>query len=980
MRGLAPFFFFVLTWAVQLPLQAQQYAPLRTFTMADGLPSNHIYTTIEDDKGFLWVATDAGIARFDGRKFQVFTLQDGLPDNEVLDVVKEKNGRIWVNCYRQSPAYFDPIQNRFISAKEDTVLATMKGSNLVNLFALPKGGVQYVNEKGSYVFDQGKVFFSPRTNAYKWYLLNRDSSGQEIHFSVVNQQDQNKYYISLLQNDRLVDSFVFALPHQYNARPYLKEGNFYFLYPVKGILVVFKQFKSSPFGFALDSIKVPEPITHVTFSAGWVNVVGGSGAIYVFEQKSLALKHVFKGDFTANSLCQDKQGNFWLGSIDKGLLLFKPSIIHTLPMPRNYPNVHLLSLARLRDGSLVAGNFNSELLFWKNGQFRLQHLPTPVSSFWQRKLIAAQGKLFSFSEGGSFVDLRRMVKKAVGMESVFDKTATLESDSSILVGTSRGLARLSVKTEKISLLHGPPKRVTAMAKTNTAMVYFGSTDGLYAYNTLADSGWGMQNLHPLFNERIVALCAAPEGWVWAATAGKGIFAFQGKRILAHFTQQDGLLSNTALTLFSEKAGELWMGSNDGLSQMRYKTQAPTWSIKVNNLTLNDGLSSNLINEILVHQDTVYLATGAGLSYFPKGFQVEVKDTKVALVGVKVNQRDTVISQTYDLKHDQGNLTLKLAAIDLGGHARYIEYRFKGQSTWSKLEESFLNLELNPGQYVLEFRAVDVNQNASQVSLVLRFNLATPFWKSWTFLVSCTLLLAVLISFWIIAIVRQKSQKEIAQLRQTQQLQDLEMRALRAQINPHFIFNCLSSIKSLTYQQKNKEAGLFIDHFSALLRNTLDFTSRDTIRLQEELAYSRHYLSLEKMRFGDRLQWDIQVAQGLDLDAWMVPPLILQPYLENAIKHGINHKTEGIGILVLTLTTTETGLHIRLADNGIGRIASQAIHAQDPSYHASKGLEISARRGLLFGANIQIEDLIGPHGVALGTAVDFFLPTPQKTLG
>src|SRR5690606_40545122 len=108
--------------------QQQEYL---VYTTKDGLPSNHIYQTVEDNKGFLWVATDAGIARFDGKYFQVFTTENGLPDNEVLSVVKEKNGQIWVNCFGQAPAYFDEVQNRFINAEHNPDLG--KISNKANL-------------------------------------------------------------------------------------------------------------------------------------------------------------------------------------------------------------------------------------------------------------------------------------------------------------------------------------------------------------------------------------------------------------------------------------------------------------------------------------------------------------------------------------------------------------------------------------------------------------------------------------------------------------------------------------------------------------------------------------------------------------------------------------------------------------------------------------------------------------------------------
>src|ERR1700733_9869898 len=114
--------FSLLALFISFACTAQQ-PKYTAYTVNDGLPSNNVYRCIEDNKGFLWVATDAGIARFDGKHFQVFTTKDGLPDNEVLAVVKENNGRIWVNCFKQKPAWFDEVKNRFINAKEDSSLA-----------------------------------------------------------------------------------------------------------------------------------------------------------------------------------------------------------------------------------------------------------------------------------------------------------------------------------------------------------------------------------------------------------------------------------------------------------------------------------------------------------------------------------------------------------------------------------------------------------------------------------------------------------------------------------------------------------------------------------------------------------------------------------------------------------------------------------------------------------------------------------------
>ena len=153
---LAAFLLTIIIIPITAFTQNGGYTLFRSFTVEDGLPSNHIYNCVEDNQGFLWVATDAGIARFDGKHFQTFTTKDGLPDEDVLDVVKENNGRIWINCFKQGPAYFDEIKNRFIDAKQDTNLAKVKGTKDIYLTALKEGGVMYWDEMGSYFFGNGK--------------------------------------------------------------------------------------------------------------------------------------------------------------------------------------------------------------------------------------------------------------------------------------------------------------------------------------------------------------------------------------------------------------------------------------------------------------------------------------------------------------------------------------------------------------------------------------------------------------------------------------------------------------------------------------------------------------------------------------------------------------------------------------------------------------------------------------------------------
>ena len=190
-----------------LPATAQQggYNLFRSFTVADGLPDNRIYNCVEDNKGFLWVATQGGIARFDGKNFQIFTTRQGLPDNEVLKVVKEKDGTIWVNCFKKIPAYFDEVKNRFIVPEMDTaLLSSIYTSSIMNLYVLPDGGVNYFSKSGNLVFKNRKLLYYPGD---KILLLALDPDGSQLKF-VISRLAVGKisYKFFLVKNGQYVDS------------------------------------------------------------------------------------------------------------------------------------------------------------------------------------------------------------------------------------------------------------------------------------------------------------------------------------------------------------------------------------------------------------------------------------------------------------------------------------------------------------------------------------------------------------------------------------------------------------------------------------------------------------------------------------------------------------------------------------------------------------------------------------------------------
>lgn len=135
---------------------AQAYAEVRTFTMADGLPSNHIYDMVEDNEGFLWIATDNGVSRFDGKYFKNFTVKDGLPSYDAIQIAKDGQGKVWVNCYQQNPVYFDKLNNKFIKIAEYATNKAMSQSTLF-MYNTKAGIIEFHNLAGKWFYKNQKL-------------------------------------------------------------------------------------------------------------------------------------------------------------------------------------------------------------------------------------------------------------------------------------------------------------------------------------------------------------------------------------------------------------------------------------------------------------------------------------------------------------------------------------------------------------------------------------------------------------------------------------------------------------------------------------------------------------------------------------------------------------------------------------------------------------------------------------------------------
>jgi sensor histidine kinase YesM len=200
--------------------------------------------------------------------------------------------------------------------------------------------------------------------------------------------------------------------------------------------------------------------------------------------------------------------------------------------------------------------------------------------------------------------------------------------------------------------------------------------------------------------------------------------------------------------------------------------------------------------------------------------------------------------------------------------------------------------------------------------------------------------------------KKRTQKEAEEMKRAAELEteewrrkaaEVEMQALRAQMNPHFMFNSLNSINNFILNNDIDNASAYLTKFSRLMRLILDNSREDWVPLEQELRALELYLGMESLRFDHAFDWEIITGNEVDKNLAIVPPMVVQPYVENAIWHGLLHKKNGTGKLLVTIEKQGDVLQIIVEDNGVGRTASKLLKGQMGAHKKSHGMDITSER-------------------------------------
>jgi len=979
-------FLSVILGVFTLPLFGQKINPniqenYVHYTLENGLPASVIYNCVQDQNGFIWFGSLAGLIRFDGHDFYTFTKQNGLPDNEIVETAVDSFGRVWALPFSKKPVYL--LNNQIYTEKNDSILKKIDNSSILKFVTLPKGDIWIeggLKDKNVFFWrvsknNLHKYKFSPPANVLTYSYIDtfirvickhsilfpqKSSKNLSFHYPTFNHTTIQNYY-EMTENGFFL---ILNLEREYQIKRYL--DNPYTHYPQ-----------------LIQEVSSPKKISSAYYHNKklYLSFRAGGYAIIDEQTKEIDTTKIMLKEAYIGGMVVDKQGNLWLATMGEGIYCMPAQPIYKLAKNTNENKAITQTIFKDEDGELFVGNSNGEIQRFKanydlnktkqigTGQYnRILHLEKSIFNPQDLYIVCDEGFFIWHNYKKNTSEIECLVKQAT--KTVYQS----KSKKSVFIGTSGALHNFNPYTKEVVVVIR--KRITAISETANGQLYFGSLDGLYKIGKDATAPIHIAAQNPRLNCRVIALLPYQKTGFWVATSSDGLLLVQNDSILLQIDKKRGLSTEMLTTLYQDSKGRLWAGTIKGLHKIEFENNNfNKFHISVYNT--QNGLIENAINNVKYWKDTVLVATYKGLCFFKDFNEAKKSVVKTYVTHIEINGKDTLLQEVYHLPFNKNTFSISFTGIcyDCNEEITYY-YRLLGKenkwqtSTQVKVEFS----ALSPGEYIFEVFAINEKNPIKRI----KFIISPPWWKkTWVismFFLGCLALLSA-IAFYLFLLyqkrIHTKHQEE-------KRVKELEIQAIRAQMNPHFIFNCLSSIQYFVNSGEIDEANVYMDKFAKLIRKTLHFSQNAVNSVADEIAYIENYLQLEQMRFEDKFQYKIEIDEFLDTEDTFLPSLILQPFVENAIRHGLRFKSGKSGKLWIRFYEKNNFLVCEIEDNGIGRKKAAELKSKQHIEYQSQGMLLSQSRLELFNTNevqkmkMEVIDLHDPQQNPMGTLIRVFV--------
>lgn len=618
-------------------------------------------------------------------------------------------------------------------------------------------------------------------------------------------------------------------------------------------------------------------------------------------------------------------------------------------------------------------------------EFSLENAPTPTSIEKDNKgnmWVGYSGEgIFIYSEDGT-------VTKKLSAELPSKKIRVLKrlANGNIMAGAEDGLFSINTSSFAIdSFQHDPPlkkisgKRIVDIsADSNEIWIAASPRGGAYCYDLHTKQLKEYTPNSGFPSDRIYCIEKDLQGNTYLGGFA-GLFIIAPDKSIKNHNKGTGLISTRIENMLLDNSGRLWFTNNTNITMYDPVTKNFSYYDDHNGLDM----VSYSVNSCLKTRDgKLYFGTKEGLVYFdPPVMKAYYNPLKIFIHytddGKNLIPADDGKKMVY--AYNEGKINFIVSTSDLMSNKKIqYSYRMTGLDTaWSAptLNRNIL-FNLRSGNYTFEVRATYNGSDWVATSIPVSIDVQFPFWqKAWFIITSIAL---VLLAAYLVYRQRIRQIKNKAATRQ--QMTELESKALRAQMNPHFIFNSLNAIQELIVTKNVEEGYQYLSQFSKLLRMVLNNSEKNLIPLNAELEMIRLQLSLESLRFKKSFSYHINIENSIEPELINIPPLLLQPYVENAVWHGLRHK-EGEKNIWIRIAEINNTLHIEIEDDGVGRQKAEEIreHKLGAGQFESRGSSLSAQRIRILNdlypvnAAVSVIDLEDNNKQAAGTRIEINLP-------
>lgn len=1008
----------------------------------DGLASNHVSAILQDSKGFIWIASTA-LQRYDGINLLTVASFDKVPGSIYYDDIclcEDNKGRIWMGA-PDNIRYYDPATATVSVLKIDippSIHGSLSCSRIIQdhagvIWATTQEGLLQYDDVHNRFIKPANIPESIRRDLYSTIIEDRRGnlwiSGRKGIYKLDPDRKHLYYADNNPENDPLlaIRNSVkrFYLDRQQRLWVAARGGDSLYQYTPDT-----REFHVFSFSPPFSNGNMVTDIIADREQNIWIATE--NGGIYRYNERSGKFDTNIRSnneddqdlhyDFEVNCFLNDRNGRLWVGT-DLGVnILSMPAGSFRIMDHRTefkgteerLPRAEVTGLFQDSRGNIYAGYWGRGFC-WLNPSLELigQYLHDAKSPAYQ--LPEERSLVWSFAE---LSDGKILVGQENGRLSVFDPnkgrflhhyhapifgdqtlmTMSPEGDSIVWIGLyKRGLVKWNTRTDSFiaypSLLEYVNRPITVMdiARRQDSVLWIATSDaGLLRFNIHSGQVSGSEIFtYDKYTVSNITCIEFLDDTTLIAGTDHGLWVYNTQKGTARPLMINGALFNEwVLNLQINDTMGSWFSTQYGFyhfnrNQGAIETFVQTGDIIDNNRKVRRSVSRLLDGRLMVGASDHFVI------FDPKVLQVAPPPPDVTILSFRT--MDSVINLGLErgkyapvtLSYRQNFISIEFKSLLYHHEAVGYLYQMEGvDEGWVKAEGLLVARYTNlpPGSYLFKVRSVNPAGTFSTGITTLTINILPAFWQTALFRILCVLLIIVLV--YVYFKLRVNAVKKEARRRTAiqQQIAQLEMKALRAQMNPHFIFNALNSIQTFMMKRETEQALSYLGRFARLIRNVLDNSQMNSIPISNELRMLENYLELEKLRFGDQFTYEISVDDELDPDFTDIPTMILQPFVENAIWHGLLHK-KGDGHLSITFHQREKSLLCVIEDNGVGREKAVAQRQQTNEHH-SRGLQITRDRLALYNrrfnldATFEIEDLYDEAGQPRGTRVNVWFPLSE----